>query len=75
MFKRDLGTKVNWHFYDMVKIRSIYESLLRNIIKSKKFPTIYQNITKVPGKIAIYGFSYKERSVVLTVHKLFEHNN
>ena len=38
-------------------------------------PTIYQNKTKVPGKSSKFEFNYKERQVVLPVHKLFEHDN
>ena len=54
-----LSPKVNWNFYDMIKIRlimirnvnifTIYESLLQNV--TKILPTIYHNKTKVPRKM------------------------
>ena len=58
-----LSTKVNWHFYGMVKIRlvmknvnilTINESLLKNGIKI--LPTIYQKL-KFPGKVISFGFN------------------
>ena len=71
-----LSTKVNWYFYDIMKVCvminnmnmfNIDESLhlncyRKNITVIITLPTIYQNKTKVSGKNFVsFGFSYKEK--------------
>ena len=75
------STKVTYNFYDMVKIFLI---MINNVniftifeFHSKTSQNCYRQFTKTKlmfrGKRVCSGFNYRERLVLLTVSKLFEH--